>query len=44
MIGRADAAPDQAARIRKNLPPKDIKMAEKLLQDYRTYLFPLEIQ
>ncbi|MCO4824269.1 MAG: sel1 repeat family protein [Amylibacter sp.] len=44
VIGRADAAPDQVARIRKTLPPKNIKMAEKLLQDYRTYLFPLEIQ
>lgn len=41
-IGRAEGAQENAASLRKKLAPKDIKIANDLIQDYRAYLFPLE--
>ena len=44
VIGRADGAKNRSTMLRDKLPPEDIKIADELLQDYRTYLFPLEQQ
>jgi hypothetical protein len=43
-IGRADGAQERSQNLRNTMTSQDIKIAEDLLQDYRTYLFPLESQ
>ncbi|WGI20256.1 sel1 repeat family protein [Amylibacter sp. IMCC11727] len=41
-IGRADGAKNQSSFLREKLSSEDAKIANELLQDYRTYLFPLD--
>lgn len=41
-IGRATGIGDQAQRLRDALSQSDRELADELIQDYRTYLFPLE--
>jgi TPR repeat protein len=43
-IGRADSAKERSQSLRNTMTHQDIKIAEDLLQDYRTYLFPLDSQ
>lgn len=41
-IGRAQGADDQAKADQTALTPKALQKADQLIQDYRTYLYPLE--